>query len=100
MFERKSDRFFLCTLISVVLFALMISHALYRQLHDRDLIQRKADLVQRIGLTDLCLFTDARYTRHPSMTDSYSPFQDFPMALDHFPSASMVDLPPHLRSRQ
>ena len=49
-----------------------------------------ADLVHRLTLTDLALFTEARYTRHPSLADLASPFQDHPMALEHFPSGSLV----------
>ncbi len=48
-------------------------------------------LVQRLGLTDICLFTEARYTRHPSQADIFSPAQDGPQAWEHFPSGSMVD---------
>lgn len=50
-------------------------------------------LVKEFRLTDLCLFTEARYTRHPSQADLHSAFQDHPMALEHFPSGSMM-LPP------
>jgi hypothetical protein len=49
--------------------------------------------------TDLCLFTEARYTRHPSVADAHSPFQDYPLALEHFPSASLVLPPAHLAGR-
>jgi hypothetical protein len=48
------------------------------------------------ALTDLCLFTDARYTRHPSLADRHSPFQDYPLALEHFPSGSLIPPPEHL----
>ena len=47
-------------------------------------------LVQQLGLSDLCLFTEARYTRHLSMADLHTPFQDHPVSLDHFPSGSLV----------
>ncbi len=47
-------------------------------------------------LTDPCLFTEARYTRHPSLADRHSPFQDYPLALEHFPSGSLTSPPPHL----
>ncbi len=47
-------------------------------------------------LTDPCLFTEARYTRHPSLADRHSPFQDYPLALEHFPSGSLVAPPLHL----
>ena len=49
-----------------------------------------------LGLTDLCLFTDARYARHPSLADRHSPFQDYPLALEHFPSGSLISPPAHL----
>lgn len=53
-------------------------------------LERKADLVRELQLTDLCLFTEARYTRHPSQTDFNTPFQDHPLSLEHFPSGSLV----------
>jgi hypothetical protein len=51
-------------------------------------------LAARLGLTDLALFTEARYTRHPSQADLHSAFQDHPVALEHFPSGSLL-LPRH-----
>lgn len=59
-----------------------------RQAQDR--LERSTSLVARLGLTDLSLFTEARYTRHPSQADLHSAFQDHPMALEHFPSGSLV----------
>ena len=41
-------------------------------------------------LTDPSLFTEARYTRHPSLADRHSAFQDYPLALEHFPSGSLA----------
>ena len=49
-------------------------------------------LVAQLGLTDPALFTEARYTRHPTQADVHSAFQDHPLALEHFPSGSL--LPP------
>lgn len=53
-------------------------------------------LVARYGLTDLCLFTEARYTRHLALADTHAAFQDHPGAREHFPSGSFVqpNLPP------
>jgi len=45
-------------------------------------------------LTDPALFTEARYTRHPSQADLHAAFQDHPMALEHFPSGSLMPPPP------
>jgi len=59
--------------------------------------ERRA-LVKSLSLTDLVLFTDARYTRHPSMADRHTPFQDYPLSLEHFPSGSLIPPPPHVRS--
>ncbi len=74
-----------------------------------DTQRRQADAAARLsanralgrwfGLTDLCLFTDARYTRHPSLADPHSPFQDAPLALEHFPSGALLPPPPHLTRR-
>jgi hypothetical protein len=55
------------------------------------------DQVAEWGLTDLALFTEARYTRHPSQTDRNAPFQDHPGALEHFPSGALARPPAHWR---
>ena len=47
-----------------------------------------------LGLTDLCVATEARYTRHPAVSDPLSPFMDHPGALEHFPSGSFWAVPP------
>lgn len=52
-----------------------------------------AALVEGASLTDLALFTEARYTRHPSMADLHSAFQDAPAGFEHFPSGSLVPPP-------
>ena len=51
-----------------------------------------AVLVKKLGLTDLALFTESRYTRHPSQADLFTPFQDHPLSFDHFPSGSLVNI--------
>lgn len=47
-------------------------------------------LVAAQGLTDLCLATEARYTRHPAMADRHGAFQDHPGAREHFPTGSLI----------
>lgn len=47
-----------------------------------------------LGLTDLCLTTEARYTRHPAVSDPVAPFMDHPGALEHFPSGAFLAPPP------
>ena len=56
-------------------------------------VEARAALVRRLGLTDLALFTEARYTRHPSQADRFTPFQEHPSSLEHFPSGSIAAPP-------
>ncbi|MEJ2580576.1 MAG: hypothetical protein P8127_02895 [Acidobacteriota bacterium] len=53
----------------------------------------KRELVKRLELTDLAIWTEARYTRHPTQADNFAPFQDGPSALEHFPAGSVVAAP-------
>ncbi len=55
-----------------------------------DELPARRQLVSVLSLTDLALWTEARYTRHPSMADLFSPFQDHPAAFDHFPAGSLM----------
>jgi len=58
----------------------------------------RAELAAKLQLTDLALFTEARYTRHPSQADLHSAAQDHPLSLEHFPSGSLMPPPAHLRN--
>jgi hypothetical protein len=50
----------------------------------------KRQLVSQLQLTDLSIWSEARYTRHPSQADLFTAFQDFPGAFDHFPAGSII----------
>jgi hypothetical protein len=94
---RKSNLFFLYLTINVILLFLMFVHASFRKETEARFIKEKTEVVRRMGLTDLCLFTEASYTRHLSQADLHTAFQDSPMSLEHFPSGSLVAPPPGLR---
>ena len=47
-----------------------------------------------LGLTDLAVATEARYTRHPAVSDSVAPFMDHPGAIEHFPTGTFWLPPP------
>ncbi len=96
---RKSTIFFVLVGLGVAAFALMAAHAHDRSAQAQAAWSEKARLVERLELTDLCLFTDARYARHPSMADRHTPFQDSPMAMEHFPSGTLILTPPHLQTQ-
>lgn len=51
------------------------------------------EIVDKLGLTDFAIWTEARYTRHPSQADRFTPFQDFPSSLEHFPAGSIIAPP-------
>lgn len=51
-------------------------------------VERQQQIVAALGLTDICVATEARYTRHPAISDPVSPFMDHPGAVEHFPSGS------------
>ena len=96
---RKSTAFFLFTLGNVILLSLLLGSG--RTGSGEAVAMREASrtMVQKLQLTDLCLFTEARYTRHPSMADLHSAFQDHPLALEHFPSGSLTTPPRFRRER-
>ncbi len=71
--------------------------AAYRRVRSTGHLQNSSSLVRALGLTDLCLFTEARYTRHPSQADLQTAFQDHPVALEHFPSGSLLTPPAFLK---
>ena len=96
---RKSTVFFLFTLGNVILLAVLLWSGRYLSGEAGAMREASRILVDRLQLTDLCLFTEARYTRHPSMADLHSAFQDHPMALEHFPSGSLATPPRFRRER-
>lgn len=97
--RRNSDIFFISLVAGVVLICLMFLDAAVSRRIDRDYVRERREIVKMLELTDLCLFTEARYTRHPSMADLHTPFQDHPLSLEHFPSGSLIAVPPHLKTR-
>ncbi|ETD85473.1 hypothetical protein ACTTAL_04865 [Rhodobacter capsulatus] len=69
------------------------AHAVLTAPREAARLQAAAHLVRDLGLSDLALFTEARYTRHPSLADLATAFQDNPLSFDHFPSGSLIAPP-------
>ena len=90
---RYSSLFFLYVTGAVVLLSLLLVHASFSESAQQANLEEKAMLVKTLKLTDLCLFTEARYTRHLSQADLNTAFQDHPMSLEHFPSGSFTQSP-------
>ena len=93
---RKSTVILLLMLTGVLLIILTAIDAMSRQDSAIESMNRRAMLVRQLGLSDLALFTEARYTRHLSLADRHAAFQDHPTSFDHFPSGSLYLPPSHL----
>lgn len=91
---RKSTKLFLILAAQCLMAVALGAHGLLGIAAAEQRLARERALVGRLMLTDLALFTEARYTRHLSQADLHTPFQDFPMALEHFPSGSFVQPAP------
>ena len=90
---RPSNLFLAFTALNVLLFSLLVIHAGTKPAKALAIQSSCAGLVEELLLTDICLFTEARYTRNPAMADLHSSFQDHPLSLEHFPSGSLVTPP-------
>ena len=94
---RKSSWMLLAFFVSLVFAVLTVIDSYQTQELANERLSRNAKLVGKLGLSDLALFTEARYTRHPSLADRHSAFQDHPVSLDYFPTGSLVPPPGHLQ---
>jgi hypothetical protein len=90
---RKSDGFLIFIGSGMLLLAAILIQAHFVMRADLPGLRQEAEVVKNLGLTDLCLTTEARYTRHPSQADWHAAFQTHPLALDHFPSGSIIGPP-------
>ena len=97
LLERRSDAFGLAALGAAALLLAAAGHARGSVRDRRAEVESRAAMVRRLGLTDLCLFTDASYTRHLALADLHSPLQEHPLCLEHFPGGSLAEPPESLR---
>lgn len=95
--QRKSNLFCGFLAVGVLLIGLMFMDAALSRRIDEEVVRERREIVRVLSLTDLCLFTEARYTRHPGMADLHTPFQDHPLSLEHFPSGAITAVPLHLK---
>ncbi len=87
---RKSTLFLLGVAIEASLVIALMIQGMMAWNANKATIERRAAMVRELKLTDLALFTEARYTRHPSQADLHSAFQDHPTSFEHFPAGSFV----------
>lgn len=94
---RKSTFFLSFISIGLLLIVAMFIHASFKTKSEVQSLMRKYEMVKRLRLTDLCLFSEASYTRHLSQAALDTAFQDHPACLEHFPSGSLLGPPPMIR---
>jgi hypothetical protein len=94
---RKSNVFLLYLALSLLCLGGLLAHAFLQRQADLQFLEAKSRLARTLELTDLCLFTEASYTRHVTQADLHTPFQDYPMSLDHFPSGAIIPPPEIVR---
>lgn len=87
---RLSLQFLLFTAASLTVLLLLPLHARHKQLNHADKLNHQVEQLRNLQITDLCLTTEARYTRNPAMADRHAPFQEHPLSLEHFPSGSLI----------
>ena len=90
---RKSTVFLVYIFSNIILLAVLGLHSLYQREAAGPWLEEKREMVGRLDLTDLCLFTEASYTRHPTQADGHVAFQDHPVSLEHFPSGTLLQPP-------
>ena len=88
--------YYLITVLSILLFINLCFF--FFSLRERAVLYENGALFDIVtagmGLTDLCVATEARYTRHPAVSDRVAPFMDHPGAIEHFPTGSFWAPPP------
>ena len=90
---RNSTKLLLMVMVfSVGITVVLIDIMIRREQSHRSQAQKNR-FQQIVSVPDLGITTAARYLRHYSLSDSTSPFQDYPVSREHFP-AGFVFAPP------
>lgn len=86
--------------LEVIVLASMLGGGYFSSARMEPARRNNRQLVRVFELTDLALWTGARYTRHLSQADLFSAFQDSMCALEHFPEGAMAPLPVLIRESE
>lgn len=84
---------FLCLLLALA--GALFVDGLIRRKAEAATLAQLAVATSALGLTDLAVATEARYTRHPAVSDAVAPFMDHPGAIEHFPTGTFWLPPSH-----
>jgi len=88
---RRSLYFCCLSLCGLILLALLLQQGVSSSAtRNNAAFPAQQQLAKTLGLTDLAIWSEARYTRHPSQADLFTAFQNHPGAFDHFPAGSII----------
>lgn len=73
-------------LLYCLCFCLIVSSIATKRTAGEKSLNEACSIADNLGFYDLCLSTEARYTRHPMVSDKMTVVMDHPGAIDHFPS--------------
>ena len=90
---RPTKIFLVILLLLLAIDSMLFLYAAFATAKNNNVLAAQAAAVAGLGLTDLAVATEARYTRHPVVSDPLAPFMDHPGALEHFPSGSFWSAP-------
>lgn len=85
--------FALLMTVEALVLALLVTAGHFSTARTEPIRRCNRQLVQVFELTDLAIWTGARYTRHLSQADTFAAFQDSMGALEHFPEGALAPLP-------
>jgi len=85
--------FALLMTVEALVLALLVTAGHFSASRTEPIRRCNRQLVQVFELTDLAIWTGARYTRHLSQADTFAAFQDSMGALEHFPEGALAPLP-------
>ena len=86
--------FTLLMAVEALALALLVAAGHFVADHTEPARRCNRQLVKAFELTNLAIWTGARYTRHVSQADTFAAFQDSMGALEHFPEGALAPLPP------
>lgn len=84
-----SKKFFLLLFVQLIILIIFFSMA-----DDAGArLQKNSAIANAFLLSDVCLSTESRHSRHPALPDMIAPFQNFPGFYDHYISSSFINIP-------
>lgn len=92
--------FALLMIVEGLILVSLVTAGYFSAIHIEPVRRDNRELVRFFELTDLALWTGARYTRHLSQADLFSAFQDGMGALEHFPEGALAPVPLMIRQSE